>query len=169
MFICFYTLLGFVFLHIYCLDWKTQTHLSPRRGCRCSSSVSSMSRNMVNCLTSMGLHTSVMQVYRHWGVRRLSRIVTGIPTAPPTAPTQPRHSRRQEVTPPGRVWTPWVLSRSLTAEPLPLTMKHNLPLSTITDTDRMHRHSENSHMNSMSGGDKIESRERYKWLYLNAV
>lgn len=105
---------------------------------------------MVNCLTSNGEHTRVMHVYRHWGVRRLSSTVTGTPTAPPMAPTQPKHSRRQHDTLPGWSLAPWAASGTWAIELLPLTAMHNLPLTTITDTDTMHWDREYSHMNSMS-------------------
>lgn len=115
-----------------------QTHLSAKRCCRWSSSVSSIKRYMVNCRISRGQHTSVTQVYRHWGDRRLSNTFTGTPTAPPKAPTQPRQSRRQLETLPRWGLAPWGLS----CTSVPLTAMHNLTLTTITQTKRTHWHTE---------------------------
>ncbi len=98
----------------------------------------------------MGKHTKVTQVYRHWKVRKLSTTVTGMATALPTAPTQPRHSRRQRDTLPGLVIANWVLSWMSATAVLLLTAMHSLTLTTITDTDTMHWHRECNHMNSMS-------------------
>lgn len=106
----------------------------------------SITRNMVNCLTSRGQHTKVMHVYRHCGVRWLSNTFAGIPAAPPTAPAQPKHRRRQHETLPGWSVAPW------DPAPLPLAAMHNLTLATTTAADRMHWHREYSHMTSMSAG-----------------
>ncbi|KAA8591732.1 hypothetical protein FQN60_017106 [Etheostoma spectabile] len=104
---------------------------------------------MVNCLASRGKHTKMMHVYRHCGVRRLSNTLTGTPTAPPIAPTQPRHSRRQHETLPGWGLDPWVPSWTSATVQLPLTAMHNLTLTTIKDTDRMHWHRAYSHKKSI--------------------
>lgn len=146
----------------YLLSWSVfQTHLSPKRSCRWVSRVSNINRNMVKCLTSKGQHTKVMQVYRHRAMRRLSKMFTGTPTAPPIAPTQPRHSLRQQETLPGWVHVPWVLPRASATRLLPLTTIHNLILTAITDIDSMHWNRENSHMFSMSARDESK-KERMK-------
>lgn len=131
-----------------------KAHLSAKRCWRWVSSVSSINRNMLNCLISSGQHTSVMQVYRHCGVRRLSNTVTGTPTAPSTVPTKPRHSRRQhemllELVLPSRDPS-WTLPTVL----LPVTTMHNLTLTAIKDAHTVHWHREYSHMNSISEKNK---------------
>lgn len=105
----------------------------------------------------MGQHTKVMQVYRHWALRRLSKMVTGTPAAPPIAPIQPKQSRRQQETLLGGVAAVWPPSGT-SATLLPrLSATHSLTLATMLAIDRRHWHSEYSHMSSMSEGPHMQT------------
>lgn len=145
-----------VCLQIVLVCYHLSAYLTPSWCCRWLSSVSSMNRNIVKCWTSMGQQTKGMQVYRHWAIGRLSKMVKGIPAAPPTAPTQPRQSRRQWETLLAWVAAPWAVFRTSPTFPPLLTAMHNLTLTTIIAIERMHWHSEKSHISSMSGKDKTQ-------------
>lgn len=133
------------------LYWSNcYAHLSAKRWYRWVSRVSSTNRNIVNCLTIIGQHTRVMQVYKHWELRRLSNTFRGSPAAPPMAPTQPRHSRRQHETLPGWGLAIWDPSWTSAIVPLLVTAMQSRTLTTIIDKDNMHWHREYSHVNSMS-------------------
>lgn len=58
----------------------------------------SSSSHIVNCLTSSRKHTSMMHVYRHCVLLRFNSMLMGMSMTPPMAPTQPKHSFRQEET-----------------------------------------------------------------------
>ncbi|KAK0142756.1 40S ribosomal protein S19 [Merluccius polli] len=82
-------------------------HRSAKRCCRWRSRLSSSSRHTVNCLASRGQHTRVIHVYRQRGERMFSSTTAGTSSAPPSAPTQPRHRRRLAETMP--LLGSWVL------------------------------------------------------------
>lgn len=137
----FYVLICRVCIYM-CRLW---THLSPNRSCKWASTVSIISRSMVKCLAIIGQHTKVMQVYKHRADGMLRTMVTGTPAAPPTAPTQPRHRRRQRETLPAWVQSPLVLPWMSTNLSLLLITMHNRTLAAIIHTDTMQWHREYSH------------------------